>query len=200
MLQESVTRRQMLKIIAATSGGVAAASLLPEKWVKPFIEAGVIPVHAQTSNPTATPAAATATKAPTATSTPAVGSYQVSANATPTSGNIGQNDNEILGITGTITATGNWPIANISVTLTAINPVGAGSVNPTDIPTETPTVVPAPPVPTLPQTKQTDASGIAHFDDIIFSTCFGQNFTLVFTFSTAHGDYQTQLGTYLSYC
>jgi hypothetical protein len=44
---QSLNRRELLKVL--TSGGVAiaAASFLPAKWLKPVIEAGVLPAHAQ---------------------------------------------------------------------------------------------------------------------------------------------------------
>lgn len=48
-LRKPVSRRTMLKIIAAAGGGTAASFALPGKWVKPFVRAGVLPVHAQTS-------------------------------------------------------------------------------------------------------------------------------------------------------
>jgi hypothetical protein len=51
---EKMGRRALLKAIAATGGAVAAASMLPGKWVKPVIEAGVLPAHAQASPPVQT--------------------------------------------------------------------------------------------------------------------------------------------------
>jgi hypothetical protein len=47
--EETLGRRQLLKALAATGGAAAAASLLPGKWAKPVIEAGVLPAHAQVS-------------------------------------------------------------------------------------------------------------------------------------------------------
>jgi hypothetical protein len=44
---ETLSRRRLLKALAATGGAVAGASLLPGEWVKPVIEAGVLPAHAQ---------------------------------------------------------------------------------------------------------------------------------------------------------
>lgn len=45
--KETLSRRRLLKALAATGGAVAGASLLPGEWVKPVIEAGVLPAHAQ---------------------------------------------------------------------------------------------------------------------------------------------------------
>jgi hypothetical protein len=42
-------RRKLLKVLAASGGAFVAATLLPEKWVKPVIDWGVLPLHAQTS-------------------------------------------------------------------------------------------------------------------------------------------------------
>lgn len=47
--QKTVGRRELLKALAATGGAVTAASMLPGKWAKPVIEAGVLPAHAQGS-------------------------------------------------------------------------------------------------------------------------------------------------------
>ena len=44
-----LSRRDALKALAAIGGAAAASALLPEKWVKPVVEAGVLPAHAQTS-------------------------------------------------------------------------------------------------------------------------------------------------------
>ncbi len=68
-----IGRRQLLRTLAASSGVVAASALVPGKWSKPLVEAGLLPAHAQvtpaptmTSTPTATP---TGTQTPTATPT-----------------------------------------------------------------------------------------------------------------------------------
>jgi hypothetical protein len=47
--EKTIGRRELLKALAATGGAVTAASMLPGKWVKPVIEAGVLPAHAQSS-------------------------------------------------------------------------------------------------------------------------------------------------------
>ena len=49
MLEQEVSRRTLLKIIAAGCGLVVASSL-PREWVKPVIDAGLLPVHAQTTS------------------------------------------------------------------------------------------------------------------------------------------------------
>jgi hypothetical protein len=45
--EEALSRRRLLKALAATGGAVAAANLLPGQWVKPVVEVGVLPAHAQ---------------------------------------------------------------------------------------------------------------------------------------------------------
>ncbi len=44
-----LSRREMLKTLAAGSGALAAAAFLPERWVKPVVQTGVLPAHAQSS-------------------------------------------------------------------------------------------------------------------------------------------------------
>lgn len=51
--QTSLNRRALLKALAVTGGAVAASTVLPNEWVKPMVDVGVLPLHAQTS-PTAT--------------------------------------------------------------------------------------------------------------------------------------------------
>lgn len=43
----TLSRREVLKALAAASGALGAAAFLPGKWAKPVIEAGVLPAHAQ---------------------------------------------------------------------------------------------------------------------------------------------------------
>ena len=68
MAQEptKITRRQAIKLLTAATSAATLANL-PHKWVKPIVQAGVLPAHAQTS-PTGT-ATATATSTPTGTAT-----------------------------------------------------------------------------------------------------------------------------------
>ena len=42
-----VSRRQLIKALAATGGVVAASALAPSKWTKPSVNVGVLPAHAQ---------------------------------------------------------------------------------------------------------------------------------------------------------
>jgi hypothetical protein len=44
-----LSRREVLKALGIIGGATAASALLPEKWVKPVVEAGVVPAHAQSS-------------------------------------------------------------------------------------------------------------------------------------------------------
>jgi hypothetical protein len=52
--QYTLGRRRLLKAIGAAGGALAVSMFLPEKWVKPALEVGYLPAHAQTS-PTPTP-------------------------------------------------------------------------------------------------------------------------------------------------
>ncbi|GEM_PF-6431708 len=52
--EQTMGRRELLKAIAATSGAVIAASMLPSQWTKPIIDAGVLPAHALVSGTTLT--------------------------------------------------------------------------------------------------------------------------------------------------
>ena len=59
-------RRQALKII--TIGGVATTLLVPSKWMKPVVEAIIVPAHAQASPP-ATSTTGTSSSTTSSTST-----------------------------------------------------------------------------------------------------------------------------------
>ncbi len=48
--QQRLSRREVLKALAAIGGAAAASALLPEMWVRPVVEAGVVPAHAQSSS------------------------------------------------------------------------------------------------------------------------------------------------------
>ena len=45
--QTTLSRRRLLQAIAAAGGAVTASTLLPGEWLKPVVEAGVLPAHAQ---------------------------------------------------------------------------------------------------------------------------------------------------------
>jgi hypothetical protein len=44
-----VSRRGLLKVLAAAGGTAAAAAALPDRWLKPMVQIGATPAHAQTS-------------------------------------------------------------------------------------------------------------------------------------------------------
>jgi hypothetical protein len=44
-----VNRRKLLKILAASGSAVVASAVIPGKWLKPVVEMGVLPAHAQLS-------------------------------------------------------------------------------------------------------------------------------------------------------
>lgn len=47
--EDNLSRRRLLKILTVSGGAMAAAHLLPGEWVRPVIECGVLPAHAQGS-------------------------------------------------------------------------------------------------------------------------------------------------------
>ena len=49
MSSEKISRRKALKTAAAAAGGLGAGAFLPARWMKPVVESGVLPAHAQTS-------------------------------------------------------------------------------------------------------------------------------------------------------
>jgi hypothetical protein len=55
----TISRRELLKILSAGGGALAASAFLPAKWVKPLIKVGVLPAHAQASMYTITATGAT---------------------------------------------------------------------------------------------------------------------------------------------
>jgi hypothetical protein len=65
-MSKNISRRDLLKAIIAGSGGFVATSFLPEKWLKPVVKSGVLPVHAQASAPTPGPTSVP-TSSPTST-------------------------------------------------------------------------------------------------------------------------------------
>ena len=49
-MQKKINRRDVLKHIVQSGSALAAAGLLPEKWSKPAVEGGYLPVHAGISS------------------------------------------------------------------------------------------------------------------------------------------------------
>ncbi len=49
--RQMISRREALQALASIGGAAAASAFLPEKWIKPEIEMGVLPAHAQASLP-----------------------------------------------------------------------------------------------------------------------------------------------------
>ena len=47
MSQSPISRRQLLKVLAAAAG-TAVLSSVPNKWKTPVVEVGMLPAHAQT--------------------------------------------------------------------------------------------------------------------------------------------------------
>jgi hypothetical protein len=45
--KRALSRRELLKVLTAAGGAVAASSLLPKKWSKPQVGLGALPAHAQ---------------------------------------------------------------------------------------------------------------------------------------------------------
>jgi len=50
MSVKKMTRREALKAILATAGGLAVLSGLPARWVNPVVNSGVLPRQCQTSD------------------------------------------------------------------------------------------------------------------------------------------------------
>jgi hypothetical protein len=48
-LNQSLSRRQLLKALAASGGAMAVSAFLPARWLKPQVGAGVLPAHAQST-------------------------------------------------------------------------------------------------------------------------------------------------------
>ncbi len=47
--EQTLHRRDLLKVLAASGGALTAAALLPARWLKPAVDAGVLPAHAQST-------------------------------------------------------------------------------------------------------------------------------------------------------
>jgi hypothetical protein len=63
--EREVARRRLLKVLVAAGGVFTASSVLPGRWIRPLVEVGILPSHAQASaTPSHTPSA-TPTYTPT---------------------------------------------------------------------------------------------------------------------------------------
>ena len=104
---ENPGRRELLKALAAGGGAIATSILLPGQWVKPVIEAGLLPAHAQASS-----------------MPPIV--YSISCTAEPED----NNENFINNITATVSATNNASVNNIEVQYIAETIPAGGTTSP----------------------------------------------------------------------
>lgn len=52
---QSPARRRLLRTLAGSGIAIGAAATLPQKWVRPVVDAVVVPLHAQTSPPIVNP-------------------------------------------------------------------------------------------------------------------------------------------------
>jgi hypothetical protein len=69
--ERTVGRRQLLKVLIAAGGTVTTSAVLSNRWIRPIVEVGVLPAHAQvTYTPTPTPTFRNICYTPTASSTP----------------------------------------------------------------------------------------------------------------------------------
>lgn len=96
-----ISRRRLLKALAAAGGAVAVSSMLPKNWEKPVVEGGVLPAHAQVSEE------------------PVV--YVIRCDSVPGGGSI-LLDSDYIGLLEDVTATvevlsGSGPVAGIEVTM-----------------------------------------------------------------------------------
>ena len=172
--KKTLSRRQLLKTLAATGGAVSASSLLPGKWVKPVVEVGLLPAHAQVT-PTVTP-----TLTPTPTVEPL--RYSVLCDSTPGGGDLNLTEGLIENIQPLLVViSGTGPVEGITATMTVSTLTGP-----------TPTFDPA-----LPQNAITNASGRALFGDLIVTNpTAGQEFLLVFDFDVPSGTAHAECGIF----
>ena len=75
-------RRRLLK--QAIAGGIVGAVFLPERWVRPVVDAVIVPAHAQTS-----PAPTTTTATPSTTTTVAPSTTVLTTTTTAPSTTVG---------------------------------------------------------------------------------------------------------------
>lgn len=214
--KERISRRRLLKTLAATGGAVAASTMLPGEWSKPLIEVGVLPAHAQVTplaTATATPGATTmvtptgtvtTTPAPTDTSTP---TPTETSTPTPTNTPTATPEPTIYALVcdstpggGDLTSLTNFCINEVAVIITLIS--GTGPVEGIDVTVTCSepwiTFNPASP----PLTVATDATGRASFGNLCVQLgsgiVHGLEFDLIFscTDPVNGGPLEAQCGTY----
>lgn len=168
--QESLGRRQLLKALAATGGAAAASSLLPGEWVKPVVEVGLLPAHAQV----------TPTSTPPVTEEPLI--YSVLCDSTPGGGDLILTEGLIRNIQPRLEiVSGTGPVEGITATMTVNTLTGP-----------TPTFDRP-----LPLTAITNASGQAVFGDLLVTNpTSGQEFLLVFDFDVPSGTAHAECGVF----
>jgi len=168
--EATLSRRRLLKALAATGGAVSASSLLPGKWVKPVVEAGVLPAHAQV----------TPEPEPEPTEEPL--QYSVLCDSTPGGGDLNLTEGLIENIQPLLVViSGIGPVEGITATMTVNTLVGPA-----------PTFDPA-----LPQTATTNASGRALFGNLVVTNQTpGQEFLLVFDFDVPSGTANAECGVF----
>ncbi|MCP4539158.1 MAG: twin-arginine translocation signal domain-containing protein [Chloroflexi bacterium] len=164
--EQTISRRKLLKVLAATGGTVAATMLLPSKWAKPIVEVGVLPVHAQGTDP-----------APTEEPP----EYSAICDSTPGGG-------DITSAHGLPSGTGR--IDDIEARLILIS--GTGSVEGIEVTMTAEALAPSTSLPTfdpvLPITALTDADGIAYFGSLNVTGTPIEYFGLVFSYAVTIGD------------
>ena len=158
----TLNRRRLLKALAAAGGAIAASTLLPSQWIKPVVEVGVLPVHAQGSVVVPPP------------------TYSAACDSTPGGGDITSfhglpsGTGRIDDIEASLVITsGTGSVAGITVTMTAVA-IAPSTLLPTF-------------APVLPRTAITDASGVASFGTLNVTGTPIEYFGLVFSFAVPTG-------------
>jgi hypothetical protein len=54
-MTQNLSRREAIEFLTALTGALAASAFLPDHWSKPLVEVGVLPAHAQSSDPNSSP-------------------------------------------------------------------------------------------------------------------------------------------------
>lgn len=151
---EPVSRRRLLQIIVATGGAVVATVLVPRKWAKPVVETGVLPAHAQVSEPTVEP-----------TSPPIPTAYRIDCASTPNGGTLVWGDGAIcIDVAALLVLTsGTGPVAGVTMELDCDTPFLFAE--------------------TFPLQAVTDAAGLADFGQLCIDTEFQEGTQFTFSFS-----------------